>query len=91
MKRWIETRLIDPPSGVVLSALFGNSGLFVSYSPLLDQWYHVYPGGEEKIAEPEMILVDEDWIRNHRLVKPRPKREVPRRIRRRKAEQLRLF
>jgi hypothetical protein len=47
----------------------------------------VYPGGETPIAEPEMILVDEDWARANRNLSKVVKFEKPR-GRRRKSQQL---
>jgi len=62
--------------------------MFVSYSHLIRQWYWIYPGGEEKIAEPQMLLLDEEYARAHRLEKSSPRRENPLRIRKSKNEQL---
>ena len=94
MKHWILTGTIDPSklNGVVVSGRFGSSVMDVAYSPWGRQWYWVYPKGQERIAEPEMIYVDEEWARANRNLEKMPfKRENPLDIRRRKAEQLMLF
>lgn len=64
MKSWMATSRVEPPTGVV-SARFGGSYIFAGYSRLLRQWYWIIPGGEEKIAAPEMIFVDEQWAKEH--------------------------
>lgn len=90
MKVWVETRLVEPPHSVTISARFGNSYMFVAYSKWLRQWYWLQPGGiEEKIAEPEAIFLDEDYVNKHTLKTPRGKREKPTHIRRgKRSEQL---
>lgn len=89
MKVWVETRLIEPPHNVTMSGRFGNSIMFVAYSKLLRQWYWLQPGGiEEKIAEPQEIFLDEDYVNKHTLATPRGKRERPTLIRRKRSDQL---
>jgi hypothetical protein len=91
MKLWIFTQRVEPPTGVV-SGRFGASAMFVSYSHLIKQWYWVYPGGEQKIEQPQMLFLDEEWAREHPSKTFSPKVEKPSCIRRRKgAEQLLLF
>lgn len=66
MTRWIFTSRIEPSSiKGVISVRFGASVMFAAYSRALRQWYHVYPGGEEKIPEPQMIFVDEELARDN--------------------------
>src|SRR5215475_9685086 len=89
MTRWILTGRIDPAAipGVV-SGRFGASAMFVAYDRLRAQWMWIYPGGEEKIAEPQMLFLDENWAREHPGKKSRGRRENPLAIRRQKSEQL---
>jgi hypothetical protein len=88
---WVETRTIDPPEGITISGRFGGSIMFVAYSRVLDRWLWIQPGGvEEKIAEPEMIFVDEDYIKKHTLAKPRSRTEKPSHIHRKRSSQLQL-
>ena len=90
MRVWIETWRVVPPPNVTMSGCFGGSYMFVAYSPWLDQWYWIQPGGiEEKIPEPEKIFVDEAWARDHPRVGFR--REKASLIRKPKGEQLLLF
>lgn len=91
--RWVITSTIDPTKlkGVV-TGRFGASVMFVWYSKFLRQWYWVYGGGhEEKIAEPQMLFLDEDWARENRTLTQSPKRPNPTQIRKKNAEQLELF
>lgn len=81
MNVWLETRTLDYPAGVV-SGRFGASVMFVAYSRALARWFWVYPGGEERIAEPHQIYVDEQWAREHTLKTPRAKLTKPVNIRR---------
>jgi hypothetical protein len=90
MKHWTFTARVEPPTGVV-SGRFGGSVMFVAYSKPLHQWYWIYPGGEEKIAQPQMLFLDEEWARAHPAKNFSPKVEKPLAIRQRKAEQLLLF
>jgi len=85
-KRWVFTWRVEPPEGVV-SGRFGSTVLFVAYSPLVRQWYWICPTGEEKISEPSMLLLDEEWARKHpskTFIKPEKKIA----IRRKRAQQL---
>jgi hypothetical protein len=93
LKRWILTSQIEPGElEGTLSGRFGSSVMFVAYQRLLDQWYWIQPNGiEERIAEPEMLFLDSDWARDHPRKTPVSRRENPQRIRKGKAEQLRLF
>lgn len=92
LKRWVETRLIEPPDHSVMGR-FGCSVMQVAYLRMIDQWVWLQPYGvEEKIPEPEKIFVGEDYIREHTLATPRGRREKPTRIRRGKQpEQLSLL
>jgi hypothetical protein len=91
MKVWVEARTIEPPEFTV-SGRFGSSVMFVAYWRVLDQWVWLQPGGiEEKIAEPQMIFVEQDYANKHALKTPRGRREKPTHIRRGKCnEQLSL-
>ena len=93
MKRWTITATIDASKlDYVVLGRFGSSVMDVAYSKLLDQWYWVYPTGEERIAEPQMLYLDEEWARANRSLEKTPlKRENPIDIRRKKVEQLLLF
>lgn len=60
MKQWVPLRDVEEiPKGVV-SARTGSNVIFAAYSRGLDQWYHVYPGGESKIPSPQMLFVERD-------------------------------
>ncbi len=83
---WFETRTLDFPDHTV-SGRFGASIMFVAYSRWRQQWFWVYPGGEEKIAEPMHIFVDERWACEHLLKTPRPKLHKSQKIRRKKGDQ----
>lgn len=90
-KQWVLTGTIDPSKleGVV-SGKFGASVMDVAYSRLLKRWIWVYPGGEEQIAEPTMLLVEQEWAAKNRCLNP-IKIEKSLDIRRKKAQQLLLF
>lgn len=90
MKRWVITATVDSTKlpGVV-SGRFGASVMFVSYSKIFGCWEWVYPGGIERIAEPQMLFIDEQWASQNR--KLGVKRENSHRIRKSKVEQLKLF
>jgi len=92
-KRWIFTATIDPTAltGTTVSGRFGNSVMFCAYSKPLRQWYWIFPGGEERIPEPPMIFVDEEWARENRSLGKRHKFEKPLAIRSKKPQQLLLF
>ena len=92
MKRWVFTSRIEPANlAGVVSGRFGSNVLFVSYSRLLRQWYWVYPGTAEKIAEPQMLFLDDLWAREHPREKSVVRREKPLAIRQQRAEQLMLL
>ena len=86
MKRWIETRLVEPPTHTV-SGRTGGSVMFVGYSRLTDQWWLVANGSAEKIAEPPELFLDDDWISNNLLTTPRARAETTPRLRRGKQAQ----
>lgn len=65
MKNWVFTFRVDPPTGTVVSARNGGSVFFAGYSRLLRQWFMVYPGGEEKIDEPQMLFVEDEYAKAH--------------------------
>ena len=89
MKKWVETRLVEPPTFVV-SGRFGASVMFVAYERLIKQWVWLQPGGiAEKINEPTQIFVDDSWITAHLLPNPRPKPSG--KIHRQREEQLFLI
>ena len=91
MKVWVETRLIKPPEGTV-TARFGSSVMFVAYFRALDQWRWIQPYSvEERIAEPEALFLDEDYVRNNMLTTARARRDKPTRIRRGKRSEQLLF
>lgn len=83
MKQWHETRTLEFPTGVV-SGRFGASVMFVAYDRLRSQWFWLYPGGTERIAEPPRIFVDDKWAKKHTLKTARPQLEKSVNIRRRK-------
>jgi hypothetical protein len=90
MKIWVETRLVEPPEHTI-SGRFGGSVMFVGYFKALNEWRWLQPGGiEEKIAEPEAIFLDEDYVKKHMLKTPRPAREKPQHIHRKRSSQLLL-
>lgn len=81
MKLWVETRLVRPPDHTVMGR-FGASIMDVAYDRWLDRWVWVQPHGiEEKIAEPEFLFLEQDYIANNMLRTPRGRREQPSRIR----------
>jgi hypothetical protein len=89
MKRWFETRLVEPPTFTV-SGRYGASVIFVGFEKWAKKWVWLQPGGiAEKVAEPTHIFVDETWIAAHLLPKPRPKSSG--KIRRQKEQQLFLI
>jgi hypothetical protein len=91
MKTWIETRLVEPPEHTV-SGRFGSCVMFVAYSRLTDQWLWLQPGGiVEKIAEPQALFLDDDYIVNNLLKTPRARREKATRIHRQKRGEQLLF
>jgi hypothetical protein len=61
--------------------------MFVAYSRLLRQWYWITPGSEEKIAQPQMLFLDPEWVALHPS-KTFVAREKPLVIRKPKTEQL---
>jgi hypothetical protein len=72
-----------------VSGRFGGSVMFVSYSRFLRQWYWITPGSEEKIAQPQMLFLDPDWVVLHPS-KTFVAREKPLRIKQPKTDQLLL-
>jgi hypothetical protein len=90
MKHWVFTWRVEPPVNTVVSVRFGPSVCFAAYSKVIDQWYLVANGKEEKIAEPPMIFLEGSYIEDHprNIVR---RREKPFLIRQKKQEQLRLF
>jgi hypothetical protein len=91
VKRWVFTARIDPGDlGKVVSGRFGSSVMFVHYSRFTG-WHWIYPGGEEKIAEPEMLFLDPEWCEAHPAKVFRPLSEKKVAIRRKKEDQLLLF
>ena len=90
MSSWVFTWRVEPPANKVISVRFGSSVMFAAYSPVVRQWYHVYPGGEERIEEPPMWFCEEEWAANHQrenIVRP----ETISSCRKRKGDQLLLF
>ena len=64
MKSWILSFRVHPPTGCVFSARNGGSVFSAAFSRVLNQWYMVIPGnGEEKIDEPQMIFVDDEYAK----------------------------
>jgi len=92
MKHWIFTARIDPDALCgVISGRFGASVMSVSYDKFLGRWMWVYPGGAEKIAQPQMLFLERNWARQHPAKKSFVRRENPLAIRRQKAEQMMLL
>jgi hypothetical protein len=89
--RWIFTSRIEPRDleGIV-SGKYGSTVMFVAFSPVTG-WHWIYPGGSERVSEPPMLFLDEQWARAHPRRSTVIHRENPRRIRKKKAEQLNLF
>jgi hypothetical protein len=91
MKIWVETRLVEPPDHTVTGS-FGSSVMFVAYFKWLNEWRWLQPNNiEEKIAEPEKLFLDENYVRSHTLKTPRGRREKPTHIRRKKHGEQLLF
>jgi len=75
MKRWVITSTIDPTKlkGVVTAKMEGEdevsgSVLFVWYNQALRRWEWVLGGGRiELIAEPTLLFLDEDWVRENSI------------------------
>ncbi len=65
MKHWVFTLRVTPPVNQVVSVRFGGSVMFAAYSRTLRQWFHVFPGGEQRIDEPPMWFCDDDWSKTH--------------------------
>ncbi len=65
MMKWVFAFHVDPPTWVV-SARNGASVFFAGYVKVLRQWYMVFPGGEEKIDQPQMIFVTADYADTHK-------------------------
>jgi len=64
MKSWILPCRVHPPTDRVFSARNGGSVFSAAFSRVLNQWYMVIPGnGEEKIDEPQMIFVDDEYAK----------------------------
>lgn len=93
MKQWVTTNMIDLSKLTgVISGRFGASVMFVAYEKYFRRWVWVYPGGAERINEPEMILVDENWARENRTLAQDHKAPPQRRgIRKKRVQQLELF
>jgi hypothetical protein len=66
MKSWIFAFRVEPPPHV-FSARNGGSVFFCAYSRVLSQWFMVFPGGEEKIDEPQMIFISDEWAKEHAI------------------------
>lgn len=64
MKSWAFTFRLEPPNGV-FSARNGGSVFFSAYSRILNQWYLVANGSEEKIDPPQMIFVEAEYAKAH--------------------------
>jgi len=91
MMRWVFASRIEPADiEGTISARCGCNVFFAAFSKVTG-WLWIYPGGEEKIAEPQMLFVDEEWAREHPRRSPVISRENPLRIRKQKVEQLRLL
>jgi hypothetical protein len=90
-KRWTFTFRIEPGEleGTV-SGRFGQNLIFCAFSTLTGWWW-VYPGGMQRIEEPQMLYLDPAWAREHPRKSPAPRRENPIRMRKQKVEQLCLL
>jgi hypothetical protein len=91
-KQWIDSHLVEPSElEGVLSGRFGSNIMFVSYSKYIG-WLWIVPGGSnEEIPEPQQLFLEESWARSHPRKSAVVHRENPLRIRKQKAEQLRLL
>lgn len=65
-KSWVLTWRIIPPTGCVVSTRNGSNVFWAAYSRFLRQWYMIYPGGEEKIDEPQMLFVSHEYADTHK-------------------------
>jgi len=91
--KWVFTVRVEPPSNEVISVRFGGSVMFAAYSPALRQWFHVYPGGEQRIETPPMWFCSDEWAATHQREDFREVRSTGTKLNRRstKAVQLSLF
>jgi hypothetical protein len=64
MKSWVFTFRVMPPAGTV-SARNGSNAFFAYYSPITNRWSMIYPGGEERIDEPQMLFLDSEYVKAH--------------------------
>ena len=93
MKSWVFTAFVEPPVNETVSARFGASAFFAAYSRWTG-WRMLVPGvGEEVIEEPQMLYLDDDYVRTHRrdLTQKHFKIENPFCLRKEKSKQLSLF
>lgn len=64
MKRWVFAFRVEPPPHTVL-VRFG-AVVFDAFFSKWFGWQAVYPGGKtERIAEPDMMFVSEEWAKEH--------------------------
>jgi hypothetical protein len=78
MKRWIFSFRVEPPNHTVL-AKSGGSGFDAYYDRLLEQWYLVAGSHMEKIEQPQMLFLDDEYAREHeRDLAPPPKKSLRR-------------
>jgi hypothetical protein len=90
MKRWVFTYRVEPPANKTVSARFGSSVVFAYYSKLLERWYLIAGGTEERIEDPPMWFCEDEWAATHQRKDFVPRTQV-RSCRRKKVEQLLLF
>ena len=90
MKRWIFTWRVQPPVNTTVSVRFGSSVCFAAYSKLLEQWYLIANGSEEKIDEPPLWFCEDEYAAEHQRAGavPPPKKSS---LRKKKDPQLLLF
>lgn len=61
---WVFSFRVQPPERVI-SVRNGGNVFFAWYSRALRSWLEVFPGGEKPISEPQMLLLDEDYVKTH--------------------------
>jgi hypothetical protein len=91
-KEWIDSSLVEPTElEGVISGRVGSNVFFCSYVKHIGWRWIVPAASSEEIAEPEKLFLEPSWAKAHPRKSPVPLREKRLRIRKQKAEQLRLL
>jgi hypothetical protein len=90
MKSWHFSFRVQPPDNTVMGRS-GGSVMDTYYDRLLDQWFLVAGGTLEKINEPQMIFVSDEYARQHHSNRIAPENSKNIRQSRKRAVQLSLF